>query len=114
MSKNDTEPLHGSRGMWGAFAGVITAALIAFPLSACVAFATHPASRKLFGERLANASAPGFSAFWWLLALVCAALPFLVGFGIARVSSRRSIGVLVGIVALVVIAVVVLGLLFVY
>jgi len=102
------EPLHlGSgvgRGHWGAFAGLIVAVLIIYPLSACIAFATHPATQKLFGGRLESASQAGYQAFWWILALLCLSLPFIVGFGIARLSTRtlRVIGGIVGIFLLLV------------
>jgi len=108
-----TLQMHGSRGMWGAFAGLITAVLIAYPLSACVALATHPATQRLFGGRLGAASQGGFSAFWWVLALLCLALPFIVGFGIAMLSPR-TVGVIAGVVVVFLILVMVLGQLFAF
>lgn len=111
--RETTLQLHGSRGLWGAFAGLITAVLIAYPLSASVAFATHPASQRLFGGRLAEASQAGFAAFWWVLALLCLALPFIVGFGIAMLSSR-TVGIIAGVVVVFLILVIVLGQLFVF
>jgi hypothetical protein len=101
------------RGHWGAFAGLIVAVLIAYPLSACLAFATHPATQKLFGGRLESASQAGFQAFWWILALLCIALPFIVGFGIARLSTR-TLAVVGGIVVVFLILVIVLGQLFAF
>gem|GEM_PF-686003 len=111
--REETLQLGEKRGLWGAFAGLITAVLIAYPLSACIAFATHPTTQKLFGGRLESASAGGFAAFWWLLALGCLALPFLVGFGVARLSSRAII-VIATVIVLFIIAVVILGQLFVF
>ncbi|MEV8213856.1 hypothetical protein [Leifsonia sp. NPDC077715] len=111
--QEETLQLGDKRGLWGAFAGLITAVLIAYPLSACIAFATHPQTQRLFGGRLESASAAGFAAFWWVLALGCIALPFLVGFGIARLSGRAMI-VMITIVVLFIIAVVVLGQMFVF
>jgi hypothetical protein len=115
QAPHQEETLHvgGSRGLWGAFAGVITAVLIAYPLSACIAFATHPTTQKLFGGRLESASAGGYAAFWWVLALGCLSLPFLVGFGISRLSSRAVVTI-GGIVVLFIIAVVVLGQMFAF
>src|ERR1700709_2263077 len=55
------------RGGWGAFAGLITFVLIAFPLSATVAFATNPQTQKLFGSHLADASQFGYRAFGVIL-----------------------------------------------
>lgn len=100
-------------GLWGAFAGVIVAALIAVPLSAAFAFATHPASQQLFGGRLEAASTGGYVAFWWIVTLLLAALPFLVGYGVAKLSPR-SLTIVGGIVAVFVIAILVLGQLFVF
>jgi amino acid transporter len=111
------ETLHiGSRvgrGHWGAFAGLIVAVLIAYPLSACIAFATHPATQKLFGGRLEAASQGGYQAFWWILALLCLSLPFIVGFGIAKLSTR-TVTVIGGIVVIFLILVIVLGQLFAF
>ena len=103
----------GKSGLWGALAGVIVAALIAVPLSAAFAFATHPTSQQLFAGRLEEASQGGYVAFWWFVTLLLAALPFLVGFGVAKLSLRAL--VIVGaIVALFLIAIMVLGQLFVF
>jgi amino acid transporter len=103
----------GKSGLWGALAGVIVAALIAVPLSAAFAFATHPTSQQLFAGRLEEASQGGYVAFWWIVTLLLAALPFLVGFGVAKLSLRAL--VIVGaIVALFLIAIMVLGQLFVF
>jgi len=104
---------HGRTGWWGAFVGLIVAVLIAFPLSASIAFATHPATQRLFGEHLAEASRAGFQTFWWLLALILAALPFLVGFGIAKLSDK-GLAIAGGVVVVFVIAVVVMGQMFVF
>lgn len=109
----DSRRAEKSAGWWGAFAGLITAVLIAFPLSTAFAYATHPATQRLFGGRLEEASQVGYAAFWWILTLVIAALPFIVGFGIAKLSGR-GLTVLAAIVAVVVIVIVVLGQLFVY
>ncbi|WP_445997019.1 hypothetical protein ACUWEX_02545 [Okibacterium fritillariae] len=103
----------GKEGMWGLLAGVVTGVLIALPLSASFAFATHPFSQRLFGGELADASRAGFSAFWWLLTLLFAALPFVVGFGVAKLHGR-SLAILAGAVAVLVIVLVVLGQLYVF
>ncbi len=111
--QEETLHLGAHRGMWGAFAGLITAVLIAYPLSASVAFATHPATQKLFGERLASASQAGFQAFWWIIALGCLALPFIVGFGIARMSARTLV-IIGAVVVIFLILVLVLGQMFLF
>jgi amino acid transporter len=104
---------HGRSGMWGALAGLIVAALIAVPLSAAFAFATHPTSQQLFGGRLEGASPGGYVAFWWIVTLLLAGLPFLVGFGVARLSVR-SLTIVGAIIVLFLIAILVLGQLFVF
>jgi amino acid transporter len=101
------------RGWWGAFAGLITAVLIALPLSATFALATHPVTGRVLGAPLASSSYGWYSLFWWLATLLLAALPFLVGFSIARASSR-ALQVLAAIVAVFVIVLVVLGQLYVF
>jgi len=111
--REETLELGGHRGLWGAFAGVIVAVLIAYPLSASVAFATHPATQRLFGGRLEGASPAGYAAFWWVIALACLALPFLVGFGIAKLSTR-TVAIIGGIVVVFLILVLVLGQLFAF
>ena len=104
---------HNKAGLWGAFAGVIVAALIAFPLSAAFSFATHPATQRLFGGRLESASQFGYSLFWWILTLLIASLPFLVGFGIAKMSTR-TLTIAGAVVAVFVILILVLGQMFVF
>ena len=103
----------GRSGLWGALAGLIVAALIAVPLSAAFAFATHPTTQQLFGGRLDEASTGGYVAFWWIVTLLLAALPFLVGFGVAKLSAR-SLTIVGAIVVLFVIAIMVLGQMFVF
>jgi len=115
-SKQTSQPqetLHVSRGVLGWLAGLITAVIIAFPLSAAIAYATHPTSRKLFGEHLSHASAAGFAAFWWILAVLLASLPFLVGFGIGKLSARW-LSIFGVIVVILVIGLIVLGQLFAF
>ena len=47
--------------LWGALIGLIVFAFVAVPISTAVAFATHPASQKLFGGRLEEASLAGYT-----------------------------------------------------
>jgi amino acid transporter len=103
----------GRSGLWGALAGLIVAALIAVPLSAAFSFATHPNSQQLFAGRLQEASAGGYVAFWWIVTLLLLALPFLVGFGVAKLSVR-SITIVGAVVVIFLIAILVLGQMFVF
>jgi hypothetical protein len=114
MTKRETLDITRERsGLWGTLAGLIVAALIAIPLSASFAFATHPHSRQLFAGRFSDATAAGYQAFWWIVTIFLVALPFLVGYAVATLSTRTL--VIVGaVVALFVIAVVVIGQLFVF
>ncbi len=113
-SHEETLDLHRDKsGLWGSLAGLIVAALIAVPLSGAFAFATHPHSQQLFAGRLSEASQGGYVAFWWIVTLLLAALPFLVGFGVAKLSAR-SLTIVGAIIAVFVIAIVVLGQMFVF
>lgn len=109
----DSESMRSKQGLWGAFAGLIVAVLIVFPLSAAWAFATNPTSQKLFGGRLEEASQFGYSLFWWLMVLLIASLPFLVGFGIAKLSSR-GLAIAGAVIAVFIILILVLGQMFVF
>ena len=103
----------GKSGLWGALAGLIVFSLIAVPLSAAFAFATNPHTQQLFAGRLSDATQGGYQVFWWIVTVFLLALPFLVGYGVARLSAR-AIVIVGAVVALFVIAVVVLGQLFVF
>ncbi|MEJ3405303.1 hypothetical protein WDJ51_11200 [Rathayibacter sp. YIM 133350] len=98
---------------WGWLAGVVVAVFIAMPLSAAIAFATHPHTKQLFAGRLSDATVGGYQAFWWIVALLLLALPFVVGFGIAKLSGRALVWVAGGVGVLVVLAIV-LGQVFVF
>ena len=99
--------------LWGWFSGIIVFALIAVPLSAAFAFATNPATQQLFAGRLSEATTGGYQAFWWVVTLMLLALPVLVGYGIARMSPR-ALAIVGAVVALFVIAILVLGQMFVF
>jgi amino acid transporter len=111
--QESTLEIRDRRGLWGALAGLVTAVLIAYPLSASIAFATHPATQALFGGRLEDASQVGFRLFWWVMALACLALPFIVGFGIAKLSAR-TVTVIGAVVVILLILLIVLGQLFAF
>ncbi len=104
---------NGSPTLWGILAGLVVAAFIAVPLSAAVAFATNPRTQQLFGGRLEEATTAGYQAFWWIVAIFLVALPVLVGWSVARLSGR-TLAIVGAIIALFVIAVLVLGQLFVF
>ncbi|WP_430646990.1 hypothetical protein [Agromyces sp. GXS1127] len=116
QQSHDEQSLHIAgrhSGMWGWFSGIIVLALIAVPLSAAFAFATNPRTQQLFGGRLSEATQGGYQAFWWVVTLLLLALPVLVGYGVAKMSPRALI-VVGAIVALFVIAIMILGQLFVF
>ena len=96
----------GKSGLWGVFA------LIAVPLSAAFSFATHPSTQQLFGGRLNEASEGGYVTFWWIVTIFLFALPFLVGYGVARMSGR-SLAIVGVVIVLFVGAILVLGQVFV-
>jgi len=109
----DIDPEHNKSGLWGALAGLIVFALIAIPLSAAFSFATHPHSQQLFAGRLSDATQGGYQAFWWLVTIFLFALPFLVGYGVAKLSVK-AITIVGAIIVLFVIAIMVLGQIFVF
>jgi hypothetical protein len=112
-STRDDDYLESKAGLWGALSGLVVAAFIAVPLSAAFGFATHPNTQQLFSGRLSEATQGGYVAFWWLATLLLAALPFLVGFGVAKLSARTLV-VIGAIIALLVIAILILGQVFVF
>jgi hypothetical protein len=103
----------GKSGLWGVFAGLIVFAVIAVPLSAAFSFATHPSTQQLFGGRLNEASQGGYVAFWWIVTIFLFALPFLVGYGVARMSGR-ALAIVGAVIVLFVGAILVLGQIFVF
>src|SRR6187401_3201988 len=103
----------GKSGLWGALAGLFTFALIAVPLSAAFSFATHPSTQQLFAGRLEEMGQSGYVAFWWVVTIFLFALPFLVGYAIARLSGR-SLAIVGGTIALFVIAILMMGQMFVF
>jgi amino acid transporter len=109
----DIDPEGNKSGLWGALAGLVVAALIAVPLSAAFAFATNPGTQQLFAGRLEEATQAGYQTFWWLVTLLLLGLPFLVGFGVAKLSAK-SLVIVGAIVALFIIAIMVLGQLFIF
>lgn len=94
--------------MWGLLSGLIVAALIAVPLSAAIGFATHPDTRFLFVGRLGDATPIGYVLFWWVAAAFLAALPFLTGYGVARLS-QKALSIIGAVVGLFLIALIVLA-----
>lgn len=104
---------NGSPALWGALLGLIVFAFVAVPISAAVRFATHPLSQQLFGGRLSEATTTGYVAFWWIVAIFLLALPFLVGWGVAKLSGK-TLAIIAGIVALFFVTTLVLGQLFVF
>lgn len=99
--------------LWGFLSGIIVAAFIAVPLSAAFSFATHPNTQQLFAGRLSEAGTAGYVTFWWLVTGLLLALPFLVGFAVAKLSGR-TLAIVGGIIALFVIAILILGQTFVF
>ncbi len=104
---------NGSPGLWGALIGLIIFAFVAVPISAAIKYATHPNSQQLFGGRLSEATTAGYVAFWWIVAILLFALPFLVGWAVAKLSGK-TLGIITAILALFFIAIIVMGQLFVF
>lgn len=104
---------NGSPGLWGALIGLIIFAFVAVPISAAVRFATHPSTQQLFGGRLEDATTGGYVAFWWLVAILLLALPFLVGWAVAKLSGK-TLAIVGAILVLFFIAILIMGQLFVF
>jgi len=113
----DVEPeesdLNSKPVLWGFLSGIIVAAFIAVPLSASFAFATHPNTQQLFAGRLADATQGGYVLFWWLVTGLLVALPFLVGFAVAKLSGR-TLAIVGGIIGVFVVAILIVGQTFVF
>jgi hypothetical protein len=101
----------GSPVLWGWLIGLVVFAFVAVPISIAVRFATHPATKELFGGRLEEASSGGYSAFWWIVAVFLFAVPVLIGWGVAKLSGR-TLAIIVGILAVFFIAILIFGQLF--
>ena len=112
-AEEDDYDLESKSTLWGFLAGIIVAAFIAVPLSASFAFATHPSTQQLFGDRLSEATDGGYRLFWWLVTALLIALPFLVGFAVAKLSGR-TLAIVGGIIGAFLIAILVVGQLWVF
>ena len=99
--------------LWGYLAGIITAAFIAVPLTAAFSFATHPNTQQLFAGRLADATQGGYILFWWLVTALLVAIPFLVGFAVAKLSGK-TLAIVGGIIGVFLIAILIVGQTFVF
>jgi amino acid transporter len=98
----DDHDLGSKSVLWGFLSGIIVAAFIAVPLSAAFSFATHPSTQQLFAGRLADATQGGYVLFWWLVTVLLVALPFLVGFAVAKLSGK-TLAVVGGIIAILIV-----------
>lgn len=120
MAQHDEQDLrggvlsgNGSPTLWGALIGIITFAFVAVPISTAVGLATHPATRELFSGRLEEATAFGYSLFWWVVAALLVSIPVLVGWGVAKLSGR-TLAIIAGIVVLFFVALLVLAQIFLF
>ena len=82
-------------------------------ISAAVRFATHPMTQQLFGGRLSEATQGGYVAFWWIVAIFLLALPFLVGWGVAKLSGK-TLAIIAAVVGLFFVVTLIMGQLFVF
>jgi hypothetical protein len=102
----------GSR-LTGFFVGLLVAVGIIIPLMSAIGFATNPYTQRLFSGRLADVSQGGYVTFWWLVAAILAALPFVVGFAVDRLG-KRGLAIVGGVFVVIVIVALVLGIVFVF
>ena len=104
----DIDPENNKAGLWGALAGLVVFAFIAIPLSAAFTFATTPHSQQLFAGRLSDATQGGYQFFWWTVTIFLFALPFLVGYLVAKLSVK-SLAIVGAIIVVFVFAIMVVG-----
>ena len=109
----ETMSVRAGSPLTGFFVGLIVGVAVVLPFTAAIGFATNPYTRHLFSGRLADASQVGYAAFWWLVAIVLGALPFVIGWAVTKLSNR-GLAIVGGIVVVVVIVGLVLGGLFVF
>ncbi|UOQ90800.1 hypothetical protein MUN74_07835 [Agromyces endophyticus] len=103
----------GKSGLWGWLAGLVVLVLVALPLSAAFAFATNPHTQQLFSGRLEEVGAGAYQTFWWIVTLFLVAVPILVGYVVANLSAK-SLAIAGAIIALFVIAIIVLGQMYIF
>ena len=70
-------------------------------------------TQQLFGGRLSEATQGGYVAFWWIVAIFLLALPFLVGWGVAKLSGK-TLAIIAAVVGLFFVITLVMGQLFVF
>ena len=102
----------GSR-MTGFFVGLLVGVGVLIPIISAVGFATNPYTQRLFSGRLADVSSGGYVLFWWLVAAILIALPFLAGLAVNKLS-KRGLAIVGGILVVVVIIALVIGSMFVF
>ncbi|MCS0499400.1 hypothetical protein [Protaetiibacter mangrovi] len=116
MAQKDHDETLGIRQgskLTGFLVGLLVAVGVIVPFTSAIGFATHPYTQRLFSGRLADVSQGGYVVFWWLVAAILAALPFLVGYAVDRLSTR-GLSIMGGVFAVVVIVALVLGIVFVF
>lgn len=99
--------------MTGFFVGLLVGVGILIPLISAVGFATNPYTQYLFSGRLSDISEGGYRLFWWLVAAILFALPFVIGYAVDRLN-RRGLAIVSTILIVVVIAALVIGMIFVF
>ena len=102
----------GSR-MTGFFVGLLVGVGVLIPIISAVGFATNPYTQRLFSGKLADVSSGGYVLFWWLVAAILIALPFLAGLAVNKLS-KRGLAIVGGILVVVVIIALVVGSMFVF
>ena len=110
---DETLDIRGGSKLTGFFVGLLVGVGVLIPLISAVGFATNPYTQRLFSGRLADVSQGGYVAFWWLVAAILFALPFLVGWAVNNLS-RRGLAIVGGILVVLVIIALVLGTIFVF
>jgi len=110
---DETLDIREGSKLTGFFVGLLVGVGILIPLISAIGFATNPYTQYLFSGRLADISQGGYRLFWWLVAAILFALPFVVGYAVDRLN-KRGLAIVGGILIVVVIIALVIGTIFVF
>ena len=110
---DETLDIRGGSKLTGFFVGLLVGVGILIPLISAIGFATNPYTQRLFSGRLADVSEAGYVIFWWLVAAILFALPFIVGYAVDRLS-KRGLAIVGGILVVVVIIALIFGFIWVF
>lgn len=110
---DETMNIRDGSSLTGFLVGLLVGVGVLIPLISAVGFATNPYTQRLFSGKLADVSSGGYVLFWWLVAGILLALPFLAGLAVNKLS-RRGLVIVGSILVVLVIIGLVIGSMFVF